>query len=209
MEPFWPNATPESARNCLNVTLHGIRRLLHSIDDRFEYILFRNECYFINPQCEIWIDVGELKKAWRNGQEREREDRAHDALRAYERAAEIYRGDFMEESPYEDWLTLEREHLKEVYLVILDKVSNYYTLDGKPQTAIELCERMLEKDHCQEEVHRRLMKCYYRLGSRDRALKQFRRCAEVMKKDLEVEPTTETVVLYERIKKETEVKENC
>jgi DNA-binding SARP family transcriptional activator len=201
-EKFWPNATPASARNCLNVTMHRIRRLLHSIDHTSEHILFHSECYFFNPAWRIWLDVDEFKAAWKEGQNCERKNQTAMALRAYERAAEIYTGDFMEQSPYEDWLISEREHLREVYLVILDKISNYYSQDGQPQLSIELCELMLEKDSCQEEVYRRLMKCYYRLGARDKALKSFLRCREVIKKELDVQPTDETVSLYEQIKKD-------
>jgi DNA-binding SARP family transcriptional activator len=208
MEKFWPNSTPESARNCLNVALHGVRRLLHSVDDKFEHILFKDECYFINPVIELWTDVEEFKKTWKEGQKRERENRVQDALQAYELAAEIYMGDLMEENLYEDWLILEREHLKEVYLLILDKVSNYYSLDGQPHTAIDLCEKMLEKDNCQEGVYRRLMTCYYRLGLKDKALRQFRRCTDVMERELEAEPTTETIRLYKRIKMDRDTDED-
>jgi DNA-binding SARP family transcriptional activator len=202
MEMFWPRCHPTLARNCLNVTLHGIRQLLNTIDEDEPIVLYEDEAYFINPRAGIWLDVDEFKKAWAEGQAREREGRIPDALFLYSRAAEHYVGDLLEDSPYEDWLSAEREHLREVYLVVLDKISRHLCLDGHPDTAITLCERMLEKDACQEEVHRRLMLCYERLGLRDKALKQYWRCVAVLRKELDVGPTRQTRRLYENIKRE-------
>jgi DNA-binding SARP family transcriptional activator len=60
---------------------------------------------------------------------------------------------------------------------------------------------MLEKDECQESVHRRLMLCYLKLGLRDRALRQYARCVEVMRRELNVEPTAETKRLCDEIRR--------
>jgi DNA-binding SARP family transcriptional activator len=187
----------------LNVTLHGIRPQLQTIEDRQDIIVYESDAYFFNPDVALWLDVDAFDKAWREGQAMERTRRVEEALAAYSRASRLYAGDLMEDSPYEDWLALEREHLKEVYLVILDKLSRYCSLDGDPEGAISLCERMLEKDRCQEEVYRRLMLCYHRLGFRDKALKQYDRCAAALRTGLDVAPTTETKRLHDSIRNET------
>jgi DNA-binding SARP family transcriptional activator len=202
MEMFWPHSCPRSARNCLNVTLHGVRHLLKTIEEDEPIILYEGETYFINPSLDIRLDVDTFESAWEEGRRRERQGRMAEALSFYGQAASLYAGDLLEASPYEDWLSAEREHLREVYLVVLDKISRHLSLDGDPDGAIGLCERMLEKDRCQEEVHRRLMLCYDRLGFREKALKQYQRCAAILRKELDVEPTAETLRLYERIKGE-------
>lgn len=109
----------------------------------------------------------------------------------------------MEEDIYENWNSLDRENLKEIYLVVLDRLSKYYSSDSKPLTAIKLCEVILQKDNCREDVHQRLMRCYYRLGLRDKAIKQFRKCKEILNAELEVEPTQTTMDLYQKIKKDS------
>jgi two-component SAPR family response regulator len=200
MDLFWSNATTDSARNCLNVALHGIRALVKETGFQDELICFSNECYFINPNIEINSDVEDFLKGWKLAQSVEREKGLVAALGEYEIAAGIYKGDFMEEDLYEDWTTLERENLKEIYLVILDRLSNYFAHDGKPMTAVNLCKTMLEKDNCREDVHRRLMKCYMRLGQRTQALRQFQKCEEILRTELQVEPTQHTLALVEKIK---------
>lgn len=202
METFWPNSDPDSARNSLNVAIHSIRRLLDEINPHHEYILFKDECYFLNPEIEVWLDIEEFLHHWKIAQSTEREKDIQVAVGEYELAAAVYKGDFMEEDLYESWPSSERENFKEIYLFILDRLSKYYSLDGKPSTAISLCETILEQDNCREDIHQRLMRCYYKLGQRDKAVKQFRKCAEVLEAELEVEPTQSTIELYEQIKQD-------
>jgi DNA-binding SARP family transcriptional activator len=154
----------------------------------------------MNPEIGIWIDVEEFLKYWKNAQSTEREIGIQAAVGEYELAAALYKGDFMEEDLYESWPCSERENFKEIYLSILDRLSEYYFLDGIPSTAASLCETILEKDNCREDIHRRLMRCYYSLEQRDKAAKQYRKCVEALKTELEVEPTRATIELYAQIK---------
>lgn len=200
MDRFWPNSSPDSARNCLNVTLHAIRKTFEEFDSTRDYICYKHECYFINPEIELKIDVEEFLLFWKLAQSTERENGVDAALSKYELAAAIYKGDFMSENFYGAWADLDRENLKEIYMEILNKLSNYYSLDGKPDVAIDLCDLMLKKDNCREDVHRRLMRCFYRVGQRDKAIRQFNKCAEILKSELKLSPSKATVQLLEKIR---------
>lgn len=200
METFWPNAEASSARNSLNVALHHIRRALHEALPDYDFIRFKDECYFLNPEVEVWLDVEEFKRYCKRAQTLEREHGREAALAELEQAKEIYCGDFMEDELYDTWAASQREHFKEVHLVVLDRISKTYSLNGKPAQAVALCEDILARDNCREDVHRRLMLCYYRLDKRDKALKQFKKCEEILQAELEVKPTRATVELYEKIK---------
>jgi len=200
METFWPSAEPASARNSLNVALHHIRRALQEVLPDYDFILFKDECYFINPDLEVWLDVEEFKQHWKRAQCLERDHGREAALPEFELAANLYHGDFMEDEVYEGWAGSQREHFKEIYLVALDRISKVHSLNGKPALAVNLCESILTRDNCREDIHRRLMLCYYRLGKRDKALRQFKKCEEILQAELEVKPTRATFELYEKIK---------
>ena len=68
------------------------------------------------------------------------------------------------------------------------------------KSAIRLCEDILNKDNCSEDIYRRLMECYYRIGQRDKALKLFRKCSKILRDELEVKPETTTIELYRKIR---------
>ena len=58
----------------------------------------------------------------------------------------------------------------------------------------------MEKENCSEDIYRRLMVCYYHIGQRDKSLKLYKKCAKVLKDELEVKQTNKTIELYGKIK---------
>ena len=123
-----------------------------------------------------------------------------EAMGEYEVAEGLYQGDLLEEDLYQDWLIPRREGLKDSYLVISDRLSRYYLKEKRYAACIHLCQRILAKDDCREDAHRRLMRCYSRQGQRNLALRQYHLCAKALEQVLDVPPMPETVALYHQIR---------
>jgi DNA-binding SARP family transcriptional activator len=200
MDVFWPKSMAESARNSLNVVIHGLRKRLQQFDAEREYIVFKNECYCINPEIDIWTDVEELRVLWRKARAVENSEGLDAAAQFYAQIAAIYNGDFMSDEIYEDWSTLERENLKEIYLVTLEKISESRFRAGNFAEAIGICKAILERDNCREEIYRRLMCCYQKTGRRDKGLMVYRKCVHALKTELDVTPSAATIELYQKIR---------
>ena len=105
-----------------------------------------------------------------------------------------------EEDLYEDWPILQREGLNDTYLIILDRLSRHYLPHKQYSTCIQLCQKMLSKDDCREDAHRRLMRCYSQQGQRNLALRQYQLCVEALADVLDVPPMPETTALYKQIR---------
>jgi DNA-binding SARP family transcriptional activator len=177
--------------------------MFHKAGIKEKVVLLSNNCYVINPKLIISTDLKRFLTYWNRSIFVEVDSRISSAVNELELAASLYHGDFMQDDLYEEWTISERENLREVYLEILENLSRIYSLDGKPETAIDLCKSILEKDDCREKVHRRLMLCYHRIGDRDHALRQFQKCTEILKRELDVGPSTSTVELYHKIHDDT------
>jgi len=203
MDVFWPKSMHESARNSLNVAIHGLRRRIQQFDPEKEYIVFSNESYFINPELGIWTDVNEFGDLWMTAQGVERSQGLEAAAVCYDQVASMYTGDFMSDELYEDWSTLERENLKEIFLVALEKISESRFDSGNLAEAISLCKAILERDNCREEIYRRLMCCYHKGGRREKSLCVYRQCVRALKDELDAEPSAATTELYRTIKANT------
>ncbi len=200
MDVFWRSATPSAARNNLNAALHRTRQSLRAVTDS-PIILFEEGAYCLNPDMRLWLDVEEFERRVQAGRRLEARNQLAAAVAEYEVAESLYQGDFLEEDPYEDWLLPRRESLKDTYLLILDRLS-YYCLEGERYTTcIHLCQKILAKDDCREDAHRRLMRCYSRQGQRNLALHQYQLCVEALKRMLGISPTQETMALYHQIRK--------
>ncbi len=199
IDRFWGESTQESARNCLNVTIHAIRKCLEKIAPGQEIIVFQDDSYGVHPSLKVEKDTGLFESYWKKSRSIEQEHGMAAAIDAYHQAFAFYKGDFLEDMPYEDWTERERERYKETWLIILDRLSAHFFKEEKYQICLNLSKRMLEKDPCLEEAHRRLMACYQELGMRDRAIRQFMKCEDSLKEELNVAPGKATTDLYERI----------
>jgi DNA-binding SARP family transcriptional activator len=200
MELFWPNSDEEAQRNNLNVAIYNMRQTLRNGDPNFSYVVYENDCYYLNPDLHIWVDYDEFLKAYKNGQRYEQANDYASALREYVAAESLYQGSFLPDDSDDDWIERPRQSLQSAYQSLLCYLSKHYFENGNYAACIAACGKMLTVDMCDEEAHRRLMHCYSRQGQVNLALRQYDLCVKALKFDLEIEPSLETQELYQRIR---------
>ena len=201
MEKFWPDVHPESARNSLNVAIHSIRQLFRKLLPKQNLLVYKHDKYFINPEIELKLDHEDFLYRIGRGRRIESQEGIQHAIREYEEAIRLYKGDFLEDSPHEDWLYSERERIKDGYFYVLDRLSEHFCSAGKYKIAQHYCRKLLMKDDCREDIHRRMMLCLHRTGYRDLAVKQFQKCEQALLSNLDIVPGRDTLALLEEIKK--------
>jgi len=57
---FWEDSMDESARNSLNVALHGIRKTIAMVMPEEEFLQYEQGCYFVNTMLRIETDIAQL-----------------------------------------------------------------------------------------------------------------------------------------------------
>ncbi|MFL5805444.1 MAG: BTAD domain-containing putative transcriptional regulator [Roseiflexaceae bacterium] len=204
MEAFWPEASPESARNSLNVALHGLRQALRAASD-VPVVIFQNGAYRLSPDLRVSIDVEEFKRSVQAGRRYEDGSDLASAIAEYQQAAALYQGDFMADDLYDNWPALLRERLRVAYLDTLDRLSHIYFGQGQFATCITLCQLILAQDNCREDAHCHLIRCYSRQGQYHLALRQYQACVEALRDGLDVDPAPTTIQLYERVRRHEQV----
>ncbi len=121
-------------------------------------------------------------------------------------AVTLYRGQFMagfylDDCPeFEAWLLSEQEAWQRQVTQVLDKLINYHASQQQDEPAQAYARRWLMLEPWQEQAHRYLMRLLARNGQRPAALAQYETCRRVLDEELAVEPSTETVALYEQIR---------
>ena len=208
IELLWPESQPKAGEKSFYLALRQVRQALdpHLTRSTLEaYIASREGAYGFNPQVEMWVDAEEFECLCRRGRILEREKRPGAAAEAYRQAVSLYRGDFLAEDLYLEWAIPRRERLRNLYLEALEWLALHHFRRGEYRESIHYAELILEKDGCREDAHRLLMRCYARLGQRNRALRQYHLCRETVQRELDIEPMPETTILYERIRSGEEV----
>ncbi|MBN1139964.1 MAG: AAA family ATPase [Anaerolineae bacterium] len=201
IEWLWPDLSPEAGLANLYVGISLIRRVLEPAKTpaASSYVLTHHPGYLFEPSPDCWIDVDEFRAHISAAQAHLRRGDAALALHACEAAAALYRGDYLEDDPYEDWAIGPREQIREEYLELLSQLYRLYLAAGDVAAALFRAQQALALDPCREQAHRQVMRAYYLLGRRADALRQFRRCRQILQAELEVEPMPRTLLLYQQI----------
>ncbi len=205
MEIFWPEGDPDSARNNLNVAIYGLRKSLGKVNADYSYVLFQDGCYLLNPEVDIWVDTEAFMAHVRKAKECERRKDLVGAIHEYRAAEAIYQSEFLVEDRYEDWLLGARQTFHDTYLAVMNRLSCHYLEERDYEACVTICVKTLVHDACNEELHRRLMRCYSLMGQAHLAMRQFHLCREIMARDLNLKPSPETMQLFEQIRQRQSV----
>jgi DNA-binding SARP family transcriptional activator/TolB-like protein/Tfp pilus assembly protein PilF len=185
---LWPFQGSEQARHSLRNCLLELRKALGPGAARYLVTDFAN--------CQVQgvvVDLDRFERLSRSQHETE--------LRA---AAELYRGEFLadfviDSEPFQEWLAAERDRTLALICDILHRLTAKQVADGEPEAAIQSGRRLVALDPLSEFGQRALIRAYAKAGRRGEALRQYKSCAETLKRELGVAPDAETQALANEI----------
>jgi LuxR family maltose regulon positive regulatory protein len=199
---LWPESNLKRARGALNTSIHALRKILDSCPlpvGYSSYVILQDGYYRLCPAVQVWTDADEFDSCCDEGRSMEKAQSMSAAVAKYERAVELYRGDYLAEDLYEEWTMIERQRFANTYVDVLHRLSDYYADTEQYSKCIEACYKILKKDAYYEAAHRLLMSCYARLGMRTQALQQYRLYERMLRRAFNAEPAVDTRALYREI----------
>jgi DNA-binding SARP family transcriptional activator len=199
MSMFWPEASPDAARNSLNVAIHGLRQSLRAAVGDAAVVIHKDQAYFIEPTLDVWVDIEVFEEQLKAAHQHLASEELVKAERAFEAATWLYQGEFLADDPYEQWAIVAREQLRLCYLDALDRLGALRLDSGDYAGCVAVCLKLLSCDSCREDAHRRLMRCYSRQGQAQLALRQYHSCVTALRTELDVAPAPATTGLFDRL----------
>jgi DNA-binding SARP family transcriptional activator len=188
---LWSDRSDQQARNSLRQALNALKKLF----DNLEQLPLQIELTDVNLASQsIEIDAAKLEELV--------EERTPQAAA---QAIKLYRGEFLEgvvvrDLNGEEWLAAERDRFRRLAKSALENVLTFQLESGEFDKAEESGERLVSLDMLNESSWRTLMQVYAARGNRNHALMAYKRCCEVLNKELGVEPSLETTRLQEAIR---------
>ncbi len=198
---LWPLSDERLARHSLRNVLFNLRRVLGpQAADQFLYVTRMGVRF--KDEGDVYVDVSEFLERIA-----EAEARQPGWVSALERAAELYRGDFLlgftvsDSEVFEDWRRAWQEDLHLKALEVLRALADYYEEASLYDRAIAYARRLVQMAPWAEEGHYRLMRLFTLCGQRALALAQYKECARILAEEFNTTPSHEITALYERIKR--------
>lgn len=182
---LWPDELEADARANVRRHLHHLRRALPPsetpwIDESDGHLVW-------HADADVAIDLARFEQLVADPQT------AAEAVAAYG-------GDLLEGYDDDEWLTIERERLRSIYLEALLELAIRARRSRDFAAAIAFAERLLAYDDLREDALRELIAARYAASDRSGALAVYERFAARLDGALQVEPMAETIAMAEAIR---------
>ena len=195
---LWPGVDATRGWQRLKVNISFLREKLRHAGAANETIETVGQSYILRSDA-VWVDSGAFVELVAAGWRSLKDGHESDARARFEEAQSLYRGEYLEDKPYEDWCAEERERLREVYLDMLAGMAKCYAEEGQFMEAAQVCRAALNNDPGRESFLRALLENLVNLGQTDWAESQFHEWRRNLDEEYGVQPTQETMRVFAQL----------
>lgn len=200
-EVLWPDSAPDRRSAAFSSLLHRLRKTLDHVPARRPQrscIRFEDNHLSLDRSLAL-TDVETFQASLAAATRAESGKAPERAVRLYDQAIGLYRGDLLPEDLYEDWCAPARETLRAGYLKALDRAAALSEGMDDGSRAAHYHERLFAVDPCNEAACRWLMTHALAAGRRGEAVRTYERCQLALRRELDIEPDERTKRLYRSI----------
>ena len=200
IELLWPESDPERGENSLRQSIHVLRRLLEpdALKGVSAYVLVQGDACRLDPGQNVVYDVAEFEREVAEGERIWDVDDPASAEPCFRRAVELWRGNLVEDSPYEDLLASERERVRELFVRSVLRTIEACVDRGEWAEAVIQARRGLHLDPYQEDLHAFLIEGLAQIGHRKEAIEAYQEYEARMVGEMKLLPSRRITALAER-----------
>ncbi len=198
---LWGGNSTTQSKGYLRKALWQLQATLDSRVGPLGYrvLLVEPDWVQLNPEADLWLDVAVFGQAFSSIEGVAGKELDGGCVQTLQNAVSLYQGDLLE-GWYQDWCLYERERLKHMHLIMLDKLMGYYEAQHDWESSLAYGTIILRHDRARERTHRWLMRLHHLARDRTAALRQYERCVAALDEELGVRPSQRTQALYQQIR---------
>ncbi len=195
VDVFWEESDLEDGKNKLYNTIYLLRRSLAKDGIPKDIIESVSGGYSINKDYQIWCDWEYFEK--KTGLLNSNEELSREEM---EQLFKLYRGDFFPSLRYEGWTEIQREDLRENYLMLIEILSDKLYYNQKYRDTVNYLHQGIKYDPYRENFYLLYIKSLVKLGRIAEAINSYKKCEQILKDELDVLPGQELKNEYHKIK---------
>ena len=205
-EFFWPNRPETYARMNLRQAFLGLRKAFGGEETMDCFLEINDDTVEFN-HLQVWLDTITFNQHIQESKKHPHLElhTCQDCLNHLEESVNLYRGDFLnnlmlgELTGFQEWAIFQRERYFRNMITGLQSLSKAYFRRSNFDLANKYAWRYVEMAPLEESAHRLLMRLMTISGRRNAALQQYQLCKSIISRELGIEPSSETQLLYSQI----------
>jgi len=195
---LWPNSDIDLAGQSLNSLVYSLHKTLGQALGGLSPIVCAEGYYRLNVEAGVSSDVARFEGLADAGDRHRNAGQIGTAMECFRQALQLYGGDLCLETDVQ--FVIRRENLRARYLRILARLADHHYRHEDYPECLSYALKLLIGDPCREDAHRLIMRCHLRLGERSQALRQYRLCQEVLRREFDAQPELATTELFDQIR---------
>ena len=195
VELLFPDADAKSANENFYRAVYAARHALRPdlpAHAPSRYLIADGKQLLLADPVTVRTDVEDFERLAHEGLKK-------NTLEVLETAEALYGGDLLEDEPHEEWTFEPRRRLKALYHSVVRRLAAEAETRGEFVSAHKWLDKALTSEPADEAAHRAKMRLFQAQGDRSLALRQYETCAAALRRELAVEPESETEHLRQMI----------
>ncbi len=191
IEAMWPDETSEQPEKALKNLVYRVRSAFAAKDvpNASQVVLYQGGNYCLNNEFSWKMDF-ELFDENYDKALNEATPRC-EAIEYALFAIELYKGDFLQEQAYENWILQFNTHYRSKYFSLIAVVLNMLKEEGRDDDIEDVCNRAFGIDQFEENIHLEYMQALVRQGKKSTALAHYGRMESMFYSEMGVLPCDE------------------
>lgn len=158
-------------------------------------IVFEDEYYRFNRDIDYEYDVEAFESYLQRAR---RVDDILERIGYYRKAVSLYEGHYLSDV-HDDWVLIERQRLKVLYISALEDLARLYLDMNQLQDCLEICKLVMVEDRYNETIYQLEMRAYAAQGDRAAVARRYKEYKTILADDLGLAPSEETESVYREL----------
>lgn len=199
-EALWPEQEYSSPRSSVKNLVHRLRHALDAGKNPANEspIIYNYGCYGWNADYPYWLDTEYFERGCHEARNLIDIDPVA-ACEIYLRVLEVYRGEYLSEKQYSDWVYPARYHYRSLYISSTSKLLAMLKQQGFYQKIIQMCEIYFSIEPFEEDLHLRYLEALLESGEIERAREHYEYISRLLYQEFGTKPSSNMRDIYKAI----------
>ena len=206
METLYPEDEPKDPDHTLRNLVYRLRRLLAAgflPGSAPQYIILSQGLYSFNVNSNYWLDADEFKELCCKAGKAIPDD-SEKAIELYQSALSIYKGDYLPENLYDDWVITMRNYYNRIYIESAYELIMLLKKAGRYTELRDVCEKAFLIEPLQEGLHISFIEALLEEGKTVLAKSHYNYASSLLYREAGLKPSAGMRELYRKITSEKE-----
>jgi len=185
IENLWPETRVKDPQHSLRNLVYRLRRFLGDQNRTEHYIIYTQGNYSFNTKADYWFDVNAIEDLFDEAFSLPDENPAK--IELLREAFNLYNGEFLPSRPYEEWTINTRNYCQRIFLKTVVDLCRLLQKKGRWDEVISVCERALEFEPFEENLHRDYVEALIRCEQKVKAKNHYHQTNSFFQEEVGVE----------------------